>query len=115
MGAKARVTKLDILTMGLQFFRCQQPNPDFDGNPQYMDGTGEYVHKISMSPDKAKVQKTYLRYLLVVDGFKPPYIETASSHSEPEFPNNLYEGNHRTITTYVKLEAIWLYLSLIHI
>lgn len=102
MGATAEIIKKDVLIRGLGFTQCQRDNPN-------LDEEGLYVHTFAMPPEQAQILKPHLRYLLIVNNFNNPYVVEANDHYDPKFPNQLTEITSRHITTFSKLDAIWLY------
>lgn len=110
MGATAKVIKKDVLIRGLQITQCQRNNPDFGGSNYIgLDEGGLYVHTFSMPPEQAQKQKSQLRYLFIVNSFMDPYVVAVNDHYSPEFPDELFDTTARTITTFSKVDAVWLY------
>lgn len=112
MGATGKVIKQNVLIRGLQVTQCQRENPNFTGKTfisSYLDEGGKYVHSFVMSSDVAQKQKSQLRYLFIVNSFNEPYVVEVNNHYAPKFPDDLIETTSRTITTFVKLDSIWLY------
>lgn len=113
MGAKAEIIREDRVSRQLGITQCKRDNPNFvGGNISSIweeAEEGHYVHTFAMPPEQAKTQKPNLRFLLIVNSFISPYVMEENKHYNPKFPDELTEITSRTITTFSKLDAIWLY------